>query len=748
MRQGPFADVLSFSGRALRLVGILVVAGIVVSSGARAAGPRVLPANQLPADTRLGPLKGEQGDFSFVPARSPEEWKQRSEQVRRILRVTLGLWPMPTSTPLHPVLHGKMDREDYTVEKVAFETLPGFYTTGSLYRPRDREGKKPGVLCPHGHFPGGRFQDVGREAVRRQIAQGAERFEDEGRSVMQSRCVQLARMGCVVFHYDMIGYADSVQLPLERVHQFSRERLKSKQAPESGLYSAAAELRLQNVLGLHTYQSIRALDFLTSLPDVDPKRIAVTGASGGGTQTFFLCAVDDRPLVSVPVVIVSTMRQGGCTCENICGLRIGTYNLEFTALHAPKPLLLISADDATRTMPERGFPELRQHYAALGARDNVAHTALLHFPHNYNSVSRTAMYHFLNNHLRLGQEEPILEAPFRRLTSEQLTVWDDKHPRSQGGPDFERQLLHWLDEDARRQLTALKPRDAGALEHYRKIVGGALDVLVRPGPTEVSWQARQTAQRDGYRETLGLLRYRSVEGHQAELPVVQYVPKVPVGRTVVWVDGEGKSGLYQADGSLKAVVRSLLDAGMAVLSADLLYQGEFLADGKLMTRGRWLPGEEAFAGWTYCYNLPPFAQRVHDILALAAFARQQEPRPKEVALLGLNGAGPLAAVALAQARGAFTRAAVDLGGFRFARLTDVYDIHFLPGAVKYGDLPGLLALAAPTELWVADGERPALELVRAAYEAAGANTRLTEAPLDQKDRPRAAAAWLQGCQDR
>jgi hypothetical protein len=83
-------------------------------------------------------------------------------------------------------------------------------------------------------------------------------------------------------------------------------------------------------------------------------RIAVAGGSGGGTRTFMLSAVDDRPLVSVPVVIVSTTRQGGCTCENISGLRIGTYNLEFTAPHAPKPLLLISADDATRTMPERG----------------------------------------------------------------------------------------------------------------------------------------------------------------------------------------------------------------------------------------------------------------------------------------------------------------------------------------------------------------------------------------------------------
>src|SRR5688572_29596531 len=125
-RQSSFRDFPHRSGRAWRLMGLLVIAVVVPASGADAAGPRVLPLDKLPADTRLGPLRGEQGDFSFVPAKSPEEWKQRSEQVRRILRVTLGLWPMPTPTPLCPILHGKIDGGDYTVEKVYFESLPGF----------------------------------------------------------------------------------------------------------------------------------------------------------------------------------------------------------------------------------------------------------------------------------------------------------------------------------------------------------------------------------------------------------------------------------------------------------------------------------------------------------------------------------------------------------------------------------------------------------------------------------------------
>jgi dienelactone hydrolase len=385
---------------------------------------------------------------------------------------------------------------------------------------------------------------------------------------------------------------------------------------------------------------------------------------------------------------------------------------------------------------------LRRHYTALGAGPNVAHAALLQFPHNYNAVSRTAMYHFVNKHFGLGLEEPILEKPFRRLTRDELTVWDDNHPRPPGGPDFERQLLRWMTEDAHNQMTALRPRDPKSLERYREVVGGAVDVLIRPGPAEATWQARQTATRDGYQESLGLLRYRSVEGHQAELPAIRLAPKAPTGRAVVWVDGEGKSGLYQPDGSLHAAVRTLLEAGETVLAADLLYQGEFRADGQPAGRARWLPGEEAFAGWTYCYNLPPFAQRVHDILALAALARAQQPRPKEIALVGQGGAGPLAAAAVAQAPEMFTRAAIDLCGFRFARLTDVYDINFLPGAARYGDVPGLLALAAPLELWLADGEREGLDLVRSAYEAAGQPQRLTEYAGDRTDSARAAVTWL------
>jgi dienelactone hydrolase len=651
---------------------------------------------------------------------------------------------MPTQTPLNPVVHGTIDQGDYTVEKVYFESLPGFYVTGNLYRPKGKHGRLPGVLSPHGHFPGGRFLDAGLDAVRQDIVKGAERFEDGGRSFMQSRCVQLARMGCVVFHYDMIGYGDSVQIPLDVAHRFSQLRKKFTKPPTHGFYSIRAELYLQNPMGLHTYNSIRALDYLVSLPDVDPKRIAVTGGSGGGTQTFMLCAVDDRPLVSVPVVIVSTTRQGGCTCENISGLRIGTYNLEFTALHAPKPLLLISADDATRTMPERGFPELKQHYKLLGATQNISHAALLQFPHNYNYVSRAAMYCWLNRHLDLGFEGPIVESSYKRLSQEELSVWDNQHPQPQNGPDLELNLLEWLTNNSEKQISALVPQDSESLQRYHQVVGGAWDILLRnlPEKPEIRFKPIESVDKDKYTETLGLLCYRSIEDHQAKLPMVVLTPKETIQKTVIWTDEQGKSGLYTSDGSVKSHIQSLLNTGVTVVGVDLLYQGEFLKNVRWNQQQRCLPDEEAFAGWTYCYNLPLFARRVHDILAVIALLKRSDSEINQIDAVGLNGTGPLVAAAVAQAQGAIAQAAINTEGFRFADLKDVYDVSFVPGAAKYNDLPGVLALLAPTRLWLAGEGETAPTIVKAAYVAAGEDTNLMTFAGKASNIEKEAVEWL------
>lgn len=698
--------------------------------------PRVLPPGEVPKDTRLGPLKDLDGYFPFGPPKAVDDWNRRAERVRRRMRVALGLWPTPTRTPLNAVIHGKIDREDYTVQKVYFESYPGFYVTGNLYRPKGAEGKQPGVLCPHGHWSNGRFHDAGLETVRREIVQGAERFEQGGRSPLQSRCVQLARMGCVVFHYDMIGYADSQQISSNIAHGFAKQRPEMNTVENWGLYSPQAESHLQSVMGLQTWSSIRSLDFLLSLPDVDPERIGVTGASGGGTQTFILSAIDPRPTVAFPAVMVSTAMQGGCTCENACLLRVGTGNVEFAALFAPKPLGLTAADDWTREMTTKGFPELKQLDQMLGSPHNVMLKSLTHFGHNYNYVSRAAMYQWFNRHLKLGWKEPIVEEDYQRLTKEEMSVWDQQHPQPQGGPDFERRLLRWINDDSEKQLREVRKSQVA----YRELVGGAIDVIIGRNLSQagdVVFKLTDKSEADGHQEILGLLRN---ETYQEEIPAVFLRPVSWKGKTVLWIDAQGKSGLYDPQGTLRPEIRKLLDAGVEVVGIDLLFQGEFLADGKPVTQTRRVENKRESAAYTFGYNHTLFAQRVHDILSAVEYVQQHQDGTKSLVLVGLKGAGHWVAAARAQAGDTVNFAAIDTAGFRFGKILDIRDVDFLPGGAKYGDLPGIIALHAPQKLWLA-GEGQA-ETVREFYEMAAAQSNLTVSDVTSESAPNAAIKWL------
>ena len=665
-----------------------------------AAGPRVLPEGSLPKDVRLQPLKDLNGYFPFVVPKSKGDWESRAEEVRTRLKVALGIWPEPERTPLNPVVHGRMDMGDYTVEKAYFESVPGFYVTGNLYRPVGKPGPHPVILCPHGHWQNGRFYDAGIPAARREVAIGAERFVDEARSPLQSRCVQLARMGCIVFFYDMLGYADSQQISFDVAHKFAKQRPEMNTAKNWGLFSPQAESNLQCIMGLQTWNSIRAVDFVLTLPDVDPSRVAVTGASGGGTQTMILAGLDPRIAVSVPAVMVSTAMQGGCTCENASLLRIDTGNVEFAALFAPKPQGLLAADDWTVELETKGLPELQALYTLMGGKGRLDHRAHIHFKHNYNFVNRTAMYGWMNTNLKLGLSEPILESNYVRLTADELTVWDDKkHKQPEGGDAYERKLTAYLKQDADKQLAAA----AKSPEAYRKLVVPALEVVIgRTFKTagKVEWDMIDKMDRGSYLEMNGLLNNQT---YGESVPASFLYPKEWNGKTAIWVTDSGKSGLFEEGGNgyrpIEGVQR-LLDAGTTVVGLDLLYQGEFLADGKSMTEARKVANNREFAGYSHGYNHSLFARRVHDILSVLRMIQYHERRSDEVLLIGLKGAGHWVAAARALAGEEVTKAAVDTAGFRFNNVASIRHPDFQPGGAKYDDLPGMLAVGQG-DLWLA-----------------------------------------------
>src|SRR5262245_50092361 len=174
---------------------------------------RVFTGDKKPTDVRLGKPRTLDDYAPFVVPKTKEAWEARRTQLREQLLVATGLWPMPEKTPLNAVVHGKMERDGYTIEKVFFASMPGHYVSGNLYRPAKPDSAKlPGVLFAHGHWENGRFHVAREKDAETAVEKKGEPDMDRARYFMQALPATLAKLGFVVFQYDMVGYADSTAL--------------------------------------------------------------------------------------------------------------------------------------------------------------------------------------------------------------------------------------------------------------------------------------------------------------------------------------------------------------------------------------------------------------------------------------------------------------------------------------------------------------------------------------------------------
>ncbi|MEN8871050.1 MAG: acetylxylan esterase [Akkermansiaceae bacterium] len=327
-------------------------------------------------------------------AKDQESWEKRSGLVRKGIREGLGFKEWPKKTEMRIVRHSRVERNGYTVENVGIETIPGYYLCGNLYLPKTASAKMPVFLCPHGHWSQDDLHHHGRH-----------------RDEMQYRCGALARMGCGVFAYEMVGYGDSKRLGWE--HRWDSQ-----------------------VMALQTWNSVRALDYLLKLPGADSKRVGVTGASGGGTQSFLISALDDRITLSAPCVMVSCHFFGGCKCESGLPVHIReshvTNNAEIAALFAPKPQLLVSnGDDWTKQTATLEYPFLQKIYKLYGKERAVKNVHLPEEKHDYGKSKRMALYDFVAEHFQLDRKRAD-ESKVSLIAPEILFVFGEKNPAPGG----------------------------------------------------------------------------------------------------------------------------------------------------------------------------------------------------------------------------------------------------------------------------------------------------------------------------
>src|SRR5262249_27699088 len=194
---------------------LLCLSLFLIPLSVQAADPTgVRPDAQASDDNPLAPpTKLTNHYFRFQPPATLEQWQARRQAVREQILVATGLWPMPEKMPVTPVIHGKIDRDEYTIEKVFFASTPGHYVSGNLYRPKGKSGHMPGVLFAHGHWADGRLHDAGEKRAQQDVEQKAEGTIESARYPLQALPAMLARMGCVVFVYDMVGVGDSKSIP-------------------------------------------------------------------------------------------------------------------------------------------------------------------------------------------------------------------------------------------------------------------------------------------------------------------------------------------------------------------------------------------------------------------------------------------------------------------------------------------------------------------------------------------------------
>lgn len=601
-----------------------------------------------------------------------QEWEKRRTALRTAMFAAMGSFP-DKACSLEPRVLGVLPKTGYRIEKLIFQSRPDVWVTASAYVPDPAKEKRPAVLVVHGHWAGARRDPV-----------------------VQARCLGLVKLGFFVLAVDAFGAGERYTEPASGTYH-------------GALYGSTLWPVGQTLLGMQVYDNRRAVDYLLSRPEVDGERLGITGASGGGNQTMYAGALDERFRAVVPVCQVGTyqayLRTACCVCEVLPGALRFAEEGDVLALTAPRSLLVINASkDGIQFSPgeaEKSVARARAVYKLYAGEDKLKH-AVFESGHAYNQPMREEMYGWMTRWLKdEGEGKPIDEPVHEIDKAEDLACFPDKE-RPKGYlflPSFAaREARGLIAKFSAHRPNHTEDWESSAVHlrtQLRKQLFGENPKLGRPEA-----QPGKTAVADEIKTT-------SILFHpEAGMPV----PAVSKSRTArgakssacLLLSLDGKEAAFQ-----HPLAKALLEKNWVVLAPDLRATGQTRPAGDTIAGA----ADHNSAEHALWIGRPLLGQWIIDVTYILDWLAAQPGLDRSrVGVVGIGPAGVVALAAAALLDDRFTVAAALEAPVTYVT-EEVYGPKMrmgllAPGILRWADIPQLAALVAPRRLVVAGGMSP------------------------------------------